>query len=89
MRVMFGLLVLVLAGCSESAPEQRVKAPAPIDLPTVGSTEVKAVSLMPVPDDPAAVARLEQLGYTVHQEEAHLHPPGVKECPAMAGGPVM
>lgn len=89
MRVIVGLLVLVVAGCSESAPEQQAEAPAPIDLPAAGATKVKAASLMPIPDDPAAVARLEQLGYTVHEEEAHLHPPGVAACPAMAGGPVM
>lgn len=89
MRVIIGVLLLAVVGCSESAPEQQAQAPAPVELPAAGSTKVNTASLMPIPDDPAAVARLEQLGYTIHQEEDHLHPPGVKECPAMAGGPVM
>jgi hypothetical protein len=92
MRVTLAILVLALAGCGENPSEQQAASTAPAaapEIPAAPATPITAASLMPIPTDPAAVKRLQALGYTIHEDEGHLHPPGVNECPAMAGGPVM
>lgn len=90
MRVSFTLLLLALAACgrgeSEPAEEAQARPPA---ASAPAARPVATPAMMAIPADPAAVRRLEAMGYTVHREEGHLHAPGVKNCPAMADGPVM
>ncbi len=97
MRIIFVLLITALSGgCDvESDPQRKAgKQPAaPVASappPPTGTVPIQAVaSMMAIPSDPEALKRLEAMGYTIHKEQAHLHAPGVKGCPAMATGPLM
>ena len=88
MRMTVGMLLLALASCSDAEP-QREAQPAQPASAAAGVMPVQASAMMAIPSDPQALKRLEAMGYTIHQEEGHLHAPGVKGCPAMAEGPVM
>lgn len=90
MRVAMGML-LALAGCSaeRQAEEQSAAPAAAVEIPVAAPVVPASTPLMDVPKDPEVVKRLEAMGYTVHAEEGHLHPPGVTSCPKMDEGPVM
>ncbi len=93
MRVIMGVLALAVGACNGEAARERVAAPpaetSAVDVPAAGGATPIQASMMAIPSEPDALKRLEAMGYTVHQEENHLHAPGVKGCPAMAEGPVM
>ena len=88
MRLLVTLLVLGAAACGQQPePKEVVVAPAPADLALAPPVAPRKSMLVPMPDDKAALQRLEAMGYTVHDD--HLHLPGVKTCPMdMSGGPV-
>ena len=88
MRLFVSLLVLGAAACGQQ-PEAKeaVVASAPADTALAPPVVPRKSMLVPMPDDKAALLRLEAMGYTVHDD--HLHLPGVKACPVdMSGGPV-
>ena len=90
MRVTVILLLLAMGACGrgESEPREEEQAQTPaVSAPAARPAATPAS--MPIPNDPAAVRRLEAMGYTVHREGGDVHAPGVKSCPAMADGPVM
>lgn len=89
MRTIAGLLVFAMAACGSEGEPKRDAQPAQASPPAAPVAPVQASAMMAIPSDPQALERLEGMGYTVHQEEGHLHAPGVKSCPAMADGPVM
>ena len=94
MRIIVAVLIVALGGCSGENDQQSEAAS-----PAAGSTNsaaspmaklpVKSAVMLAIPSDTKALKRLEAMGYTIHQEEGHLHAPGVKGCPAMADSPVM
>lgn len=88
MRPFIMLLVLGASACGqEPEPNEVAVAPAPAAEPMAQPTPAQKAMLVPIPDDKAQLARLESMGYTRH--DAHLHLPGVKECPMdMAGSPI-
>ena len=92
MRLIVPMFVLVLGACgSESEPrpqEQPAAAPASAAAPAAVPS-ASAQPMMAIPDDPQALQRLKDMGYTIHAEEGHLHAPGVDGCPAMGGGVAM
>lgn len=93
MRLIVATIVLALGACgSQSDPRQQAapgaSAAAPAKMPMPKATATSA-PLMGIPDDPAALKRLEEMGYTVHTDEGHLHAPGVDGCPAMGEGAAM
>lgn len=88
MRLLVALLVLGAAACGQQ-PETKeaVVASAPADMALAPPVAPRKSMLVPMPEDKAALLRLEAMGYTVHDD--HLHMPGVKACPMdMSGGPV-
>ena len=88
MRLFVALLVLGAAACGQQ-PETKeaVVASVPADTPLPPPVAPRKSMLVPMPEDKAALLRLEAMGYTVHDN--HLHQPGVKACPMdMSGGPV-
>ncbi|HUG45081.1 MAG TPA: hypothetical protein VMK31_01035 [Sphingomicrobium sp.] len=91
MRLIVATFVLALGACgSESQPQQQARPTAPaaaVEIPTPAA--VSSAQLMPIPDDPEALKRLEAMGYTIHEEQGHLHAPGVTGCPAMGEGTAM
>ena len=91
MRLVFVTFVLALGACgSESQPQQQAGPTAPaaaIEIPTTAA--VSSAPLMAIPDDPEALKRLEAMGYTIHEEQGHLHSPGVTGCPAMGESAAM
>ncbi len=93
MRVIMGVLALAVGACNEEAAREPVAAPPAetlaVEVPAAGGAIPIQAAMMAIPSEPDALKRLEAMGYTVHQEENHLHAPGVKGCPAMAEGPVM
>lgn len=94
MRLIIATLVLALGACgSESQPRQQPGSAAPaaaVQIPTpAAAASAQPAPLMAIPDDPEALKRLEAMGYTIHEEQGHLHAPGVTSCPAMGGGPAM
>ena len=88
MRMTVGMLLLALGACSDAEPQREAESAQPASA-AAGVMPVQAAAMMAIPSDPQALKRLEAMGYTIHQEEGHLHAPGVKTCPAMADGPVM
>lgn len=93
MRLMIATFVLALGACdSQTEPRQQsgsgAPAPAAAKMP-VPAAAAAAAPMMAIPDDPAALKRLEEMGYTIHKEEGHLHAPGVEGCPAMREGAAM
>jgi hypothetical protein len=95
MRLKLAVLVLALGACNgEREPQgeaaSSTPAPAPAPAPVAATAPAaQSSALLDIPDDAAALKRLTAMGYTVHEEQGHLHAPGVNGCPAMAGGPVM
>lgn len=93
MRLIMGALLLGLTACGSNESEPQPQADAPQSVATVSRPATPAApvqtAMMAIPDNPEALKRLETMGYTVHDEEGHLHAPGVKGCPAMADSPVM
>ena len=90
MRVTVTFLLLALAACGRGEIDRREEKP--VQVPVASAPAARPVATkasMPIPDDPAALKRLEAMGYTVHREGGDLHAPGVTNCPAMADGPVM
>ena len=91
MRFNAGVLALSLAACADREPEEQAPVPAAAaaaEVPAVAeATPAQAAPLMAIPDDPAALKRLQDMGYTIHDD--HLHAPGVTACPKMAENPVM
>jgi hypothetical protein len=79
------LLLLTLAACSgERQPEEQAALPeaaAPGVPAAAAAAPERSPPVMPIPDDPEALKRLEAMGYTVHAEQGHLHAPGVASCP--------
>lgn len=92
MRLKVGLLVLALGACnaeSEPADQAASGAQPPSGVPAAATAGPASSPMLAIPDDPAALKRLAAMGYTVHEEEGHLHAPGVNSCPKMGDGPVM
>ncbi len=94
MRIIVAVLIVALGGCSgenDQQSEAALPAAASTDsaLSPMGKSPVESAVLLAIPSETKALKRLEAMGYTVHQEEGHLHAPGVKGCPAMADSPVM
>lgn len=91
MRLIVATLVLALVACgSESQPRQEAKPVAPAAAAEVpAAAAASTAELMPIPQDPEAVKRLEAMGYTIHAEQGHLHAPGVTSCPAAGDGAAM
>ena len=94
MRMVVAVAVLGLCACdSERQPESHAATPpaaaaAAAEIPAAAdAAPAQSSPLMAVPEDPAALKRLEAMGYTVHAD--HLHPPGVTNCPKMGDDPVM
>lgn len=93
MRVVV-ILLLLLGACSQEQDRAQTKAgpaaPAPVSVPAAQPAvqPVEGQSAMrSVPTDPAALKKLQAMGYTVHDD--HLHAPGVAACPKMSDDPVM
>lgn len=90
MRLTVAPLLLALGACGpESQPRQQA-GPAPAataDFPTPAAAS--SAQLMALPDDPEVLKRLEAMGYTIHADQGHLHPPGMTSCPAMGEGAAM
>jgi hypothetical protein len=93
MRITAGLVVLALGACGvERQPDGQAAASAAgssaVEVPAAAkAARAQSSPLMAMPDDPAALKRLEAMGYTVHED--HLHAPGVTSCPKMGDDPVM
>jgi hypothetical protein len=91
--IIISMGALLFGGCEKSpaeeaqAPAENSSAPAVAALPGMAAPASLPPGLMALPEDPAAVKRLADLGYTVHED--HLHAPGVKECPLMGNDPIM
>ena len=90
MRLTIALLLIALGACgSESQPRQQA-VPAPAAAAEIpASAAASPAQLMALPDDPQVLKRLEAMGYTVHADEGHLHPPGMTGCPAMGESAAM
>ena len=94
MRMMVGMLLLALGACgSENQPEEpAIAAPAAAATPMPAASAPASSNsepLMAIPQDPKALQRLAAMGYTIHEEQGHLHAPGLTGCPAMSDGPAM
>ncbi len=94
MRVTVLMLALTLGACGSESPREEQTAAAPpaaaaMTPPAASAASSPAAQLMAIPDDPKALKRLTAMGYTVHEEQGHLHAPGLTGCPAMGGGPTM
>ena len=94
MRLIVATLVLALGACgSENQPEEQAAPTAPataVEIPTpAAAVSGQSAPLMAIPDDPEALKRLKAMGYTIHEEQGHLHAPGVAGCPAMGDGAAM
>ena len=91
MRFIAGVLALSLAACADREPEEQAQVPAAAaaaEVPAAASANpAQSAPLMAIPDDPTALKRLQDMGYTIHED--HLHAPGVTACPKMAENPVM
>ena len=89
MRFNAGVLALSLAACADREPEEQAPVPAAAQEVPAGAeaTPAHAAPLLAIPDEPAALKRLQDMGYTIHDD--HLHAPGVTACPKMAENPVM
>ena len=88
MRGLMALLALGLAACGQEEAREAtatpiVTAPSGPQSSVAGTPAPTKASLLAVPQDEAELQRMIDLGYTVH--DAHLHPPGAKECPLMGG----
>lgn len=92
MRFVVGILLGLGACSAERQPEQHSVLPE-VEAPGVPAVAAAAPNrsppIMPIPDDPQALKRLEAMGYTIHAEQGHLHAPGVASCPQMGDSPVM
>ena len=82
------LFVLALAACGkqESANSSHQHPSKPVALPSPSAAQsampgkaAMEMKLIPIPKDKAQLARLVEMGYTIHQD--HMHPPGVNSCP--------
>jgi hypothetical protein len=94
MRLIVATLVLALGACgSENQPEEQGTSTAPaatVEIPKpAAAISNQSAPLMAIPDDPEALKRLEAMGYTIHEEQGHLHAPGVTSCPAMGESAAM
>ena len=91
MRLTVATLLLALAACGpESQPRKQAGPAGPAaaaQLPA--SAAASSAQVMAIPDDPDVLKRLEAMGYTVHADQGHLHPPGMAGCPAMGDGAAM
>ena len=91
MRLIVATLLLALGACgSEGQPRQQAGPAAPaatVEVPAAAA--VSSAPLMAIPDDPEALKRLKAMGYTIHEEQGHLHAPGVSGCPAAGEGAAM
>ncbi len=88
MRITLALLLLT-ACAQETEPEraeQKSSAPPPAMAPAQPQPG-QSSALMSIPEDPQALAKLEAMGYTIHED--HLHAPGVTNCPKMGNDPVV
>ena len=92
MRLTVATLLLALGACgSESQPreESSPAAPAAAAAEIPGAAAASSAQMMAIPDDPEVLKRLEAMGYTIHADQGHLHPPGMAGCPAMGEGAAM
>lgn len=94
MRLILVTSVLALGACGSESQrnEQPASAPPAAAAKTAApaaAASATAAPLMAIPDDPKALQRLAAMGYTVHEEQGHLHAPGLTGCPAMGDGPAM
>jgi hypothetical protein len=85
------LTLLAVAACGKQPEASRTPAgKGPVSLPASGAPQSAMrgkegeMKLIPIPKDKAQLARLESLGYTIHND--HMHPPGVKSCPLDKSG---
>ena len=83
MKWLLALIVLSVAACEQQDRAATQSKPASDMLDSTRSRSSKAPSVVPRPKDQAALDRMILAGYTPHG--AHLHSPGVKECPISAG----
>jgi hypothetical protein len=85
MRHLLVLIALTACACERQA-EKRAAVPTPAVADPVIATQApssKPPAVIPRPSDQAELDRMILAGYTPHG--AHLHPPGVKECPLAQG----
>ncbi len=83
------LFALGVAACEREAPnDTAVPAPAASDATLPGQDSAKnSAAVLPKPTDQVQLDRLILAGYTPHG--AHLHLPGVNECPLTKGSEVV
>ena len=90
MRLIVATLLVALGACGSESQPRKQAGPAPAAAAEVPSAAAaSSAQLMALPDDPEVLKRLEAMGYTVHADQGHLHPPGMAACPAMEEGAAM
>jgi hypothetical protein len=88
MRIVLALLLLT--GCAQEREPEAAESKTNVTPPAAAPAQPQpgqSSALMAIPEDPQAVAKLEAMGYTIHED--HLHAPGVTTCPKMGNDPVV
>ena len=90
MRLIVASIAILLSACGvESEPEETASGGTAAAADIASPAAVSSPKMMAIPDDPDALKRLEAMGYTVHEEQGHLHAPGAGGCPAAGEGRAM
>jgi hypothetical protein len=93
------IAALLLSACGQANQAEEAPAPETAEVPAASAPAQpmqpmqpkpgQSSPLMAIPEDPEAVKKLEAMGYTIHQDQGHLHAPGVTTCPMMGNDPVV